>query len=256
MCGTDAPSGSPEWVSVVTAAERPGLWETTAAQNLFAGLWPEYNHHGKHAGAYFAALIPRYAHLQVLVVDDRFGDVIARGRTIPFRWDGGLETLPNGIDALGLAGLRGGGTPTSLSALAAEVVPERQGQGVSSVIIGAMTSLARDNGLDPLVAPVRPSWKDRHPLVPIEQYAAWQREDGLPYDPWLRVHVRLGGQILRSEPRSLEITAPVTDWEQWTGMRFPDDGEYVFPGGLTPLSVRDGIGCYWEPNVWVRHTVN
>jgi len=105
------------------------------------------------------------------------------------------------------------------------------------------------------LAPVRPSWKDRHPLVPIERYAAWRRDDGLPFDPWLRAHVRLGGRVLRSEPRSLEITAPVPDWEQWTGMRFPDDGDFVFPGGLSPLEVRGGVGHYWEPNVWILHRV-
>ena len=36
-------------------------------------------------------------------------------------------------------------------------------------------------------------------------------------------------------------------------MRFPDDGDYVFPGALAPLHVRDGIGLHLEPNVWLRH---
>jgi GNAT superfamily N-acetyltransferase len=251
----DAPAGAPDWMSVFTAAERPELWESTAAEDLFAEVWPEYNNHGDHAGTYFAALVPRYAHLQLLFVDNRSQDVIARGRTIPFRWDGAPETLPAGIDALGLGALEQSAAPTSLSALAAEVVPQMQGRGVSRVVIGAMASVARDNGLAPLVAPVRPSWKHRYPLVPIERYAAWQRDDGLPFDPWLRNHVRLGGQILRSEPRSLEITAQVPAWEQWTGMRFPDDGDYVIPGGLSPLVVRDGVGHYWEPNVWMLHRV-
>jgi hypothetical protein len=40
---------------------------------------------------------------------------------------------------------------------------------------------------------------------------------------------------------------------RWTGMRFPDDGTYVFPGALAPLEVRNGIGRHVEPNVWVRH---
>jgi hypothetical protein len=39
------------------------------------------------------------------------------------------------------------------------------------------------------------------------------------------------------------------------GMRFPDDGEYVFPGGLAPLVVRDSTGVHVEPNVWVLHSV-
>ena len=51
----------------------------------------------------------------------------------------------------------------------------------------------------------------------------------------------------------MEIIHPVGEWERWTGMAFPDDGEYVFPGGLAPLTVSRGIGEYWEPNVWIRH---
>jgi hypothetical protein len=34
---------------------------------------------------------------------------------------------------------------------------------------------------------------------------------------------------------------------------FPEDGAYVFPRGLAPLSVRHEVGLYWEPNVWVLH---
>ncbi len=38
-------------------------------------------------------------------------------------------------------------------------------------------------------------------------------------------------------------------------MRFPEDGQYVFPHGLATLVVRDGIGEHVEPNVWLRHVV-
>ena len=92
-------------------------------------------------------------------------------------------------------------------------------------------------------------------LTPIERYAAWHGDDGLPFDPRLRAHVCLGGVVLRCEARSMEITAPVGDWETRTAMAFPEDGEYVFPRGLAPLSVVGGTGTYWEPNVWVRHEV-
>ncbi len=123
------------------------------------------------------------------------------------------------------------------------------------LIIESMTAVARGAGLAPLVAPVRPSWKDRYPLTPIDRYARWERNDGMPFDPWLRVHVRLGATILRTDTRSLQIEAPVNDWEEWTGIAFPEDGDYVFPAGLAPLSVRDGVGSYWEPNVWMLHRV-
>ena len=53
----------------------------------------------------------------------------------------------------------------------------------------------------------------------------------------------------------MRIEAPVAEWELWTGMTFPDNGDYVFPYGLAPVSVQDGIGSYWEPNVWMLHRV-
>jgi hypothetical protein len=53
----------------------------------------------------------------------------------------------------------------------------------------------------------------------------------------------------------MTMEAPVADWEEWTGMHFPEDGVYVFPGALAPLEVRDGVGLHVEPNVWVVHSV-
>jgi hypothetical protein len=39
--------------------------------------------------------------------------------------------------------------------------------------------LAKRHGLTSLIAPARPSWKERYPLVPIDRYAGWRRSDGL-----------------------------------------------------------------------------
>ena len=124
-------------------------------------------------------------------------------------------------------------------------------------MIEAMAQIAADHGLGDPIAPVRPNEKERYPLTPIERYAFWTRDDGLPFDPWMRVHARLGGEILRPEPRSLYIEGSVGEWEAWTEMVFPESGEYVFPRGLAPLTIdreRD-VGRYWEPNVWMRHRV-
>ncbi|HEV2811460.1 MAG TPA: hypothetical protein VGV93_13810 [Acidimicrobiales bacterium] len=71
----------------------------------------------------------------------------------------------------------------------------------------------------------------------------------------MRVHTRLGAMVLRPEPHSARITGSVEEWEQWTGLPLPDDGDYVFPGGLAPLTVTEGVGRYWEPNVWMLHDV-
>lgn len=247
--------GQPEWLEVVTAAERPELWERARSEVFFDQVWPEYNRHGNNTGRYFGELFPRYANIQILFADRRSEGLVARGRTIPFRWDGTLEDLPNGIDAVGLRAVDERQGPTALSALAAEVDAAYQGFGISSLVIRAMGVVARLAGLAPLVAPVRPSWKSRYPLTSIERYSAWLRDDGLPFDPWMRVHVRAGAKILRPEPRSLQISAPVLDWETWTQMQFPEEGRYIFPDGLAPLTVSAGLGHYWEPNVWLRHDV-
>jgi hypothetical protein len=247
--------GFPEDSSVVayTAQERPELWED--ARSNFGNVWPEYNLHANDSAKYFGSLIPLHAHLQILFFDHATELVVARGRTIPFRWDGSLEDLPTGIDAVGMRAVEDNRPPTALSALAAEVATDRQGEGLSQLLIRAMAEVARQAGLAPLVAPVRPNWKDRYPLIPIENYASWQRDDGLPFDPWLRVHARLGATILRTEPKSMRIEASVEEWEQWTAMTFPEDGDYVFPFGLSPLLVKDDVGYYWEPNVWMQHEV-
>jgi hypothetical protein len=249
MDGLTIPPGSS--VEVFTAEERPDLWQQ--ARPLFGGIWPEYNLHGNHSGKYFGELFPRFARFQVLVYDGAADRVVGRGRAIPFRWDGSLDDLPTGIDAVGLRAVSEHAALTAVSALAAEVERDQQGHGLSRLILQAMAVAARNAGLGPLVAPVRPSRKDQYPLIPIDAYSRWRRADGLPFDPWLRVHARLKATILRTEPHSMEIAAPVADWEQWTGMELPEPGEYVFPGGLAPLAVAGGMGRYWEPNVWMLH---
>jgi GNAT superfamily N-acetyltransferase len=240
-------------VQVVTAQERPDLWQQ--ARTAMRATWPEYNLHGNRTDEYFGQLTTRFAEFQLLLYDASADRVVGRGRTIPLRWDGSMADLPAGIDAAGLRAVTEQAPPTALCALAAEVDSDQQGKGLSRLIIQAMAALARDGGLHSLIAPVRPSLKDRYPLTPVEQYAQWRRGDGLPFDPWMRVHARLGATVLRAEPRSMEFTAPAADWEQWLGMDLPHPGEYVFPGGLAPLTVADGMGRYWEPNVWMLHPV-
>ena len=85
----------------------------------------------------------------------------------------------------------------------------------------------------------------------------WTREDGQPFDPWIRVHVRRGGVIVKPSPHSLRITGTVAEWEAWTEMCFTGDGAYTFPAGLAPVEIdhaRD-LAAYWEPNVWIVHAV-
>jgi hypothetical protein len=120
-----------------------------------------------------------------------------------------------------------------------------------------MSEIARGRGLKSLIAPVRPNEKPAYPLTPIERYIDWTRDDGLPFDAWLRVHARLGAEILKICPRSMTISGTVEQWETWTGMAFPESGDYIVPGALTPVRIdrERNEGRYVEPNVWMRHAI-
>jgi GNAT superfamily N-acetyltransferase len=208
---------------------------------------------------WFWRVKPELPEFQLLFVDQSAGEIVARGRTIPVMWDGLAAGLPAGIDGALEGGFRlreAGGKPNTLCALAAEVRPDRQGTGLSGEVIQAMRRLADRHGLSKgVLAPVRPSWKERYPLTPIDRYAAWLRPDGLPFDPWMRVHERLGGAVLKPEPHSLRITGTVAHWREWVGLEFPESGRYVFPRGLAPVEIdlAEDVGRYWEPNVWMHH---
>jgi hypothetical protein len=122
-------------------------------------------------------------------------------------------------------------------------------------MIEVMRNLALSKRFESLVVPVRPNLKSSYPLAKIDRYVEWKGEGGLPFDPWLRVHARAGGKIVKVCHRAMTITGTVSEWESWTRMRFPDSGQYVVPGALVPVEVdlaRDQ-GNYVEPNVWIHY---
>ena len=214
---------------------------------------PEYNNHGDVLNEYWPRLTETLPEFQFHLVGDD-DEILARARTIPVRWDATTADLPAGIDGAIKRGFDEGGA-NALCALVIMVPRDLQGRGLSATAVEGMASIARRHGLGSLIAPVRPSWKERYPLVAIERYARWRRPDGLLFDPWMRVHERLGADVLKPEPRSLRITGTVAEWEDWTGMTFPDSGDYWFPRGLATVAIdrERGRGSYWEPNVWMRH---
>jgi hypothetical protein len=240
-------------MEVVTVAERPDL--TGSAWALTQDALPEYNNHGDVLNLYWGRLTAERPEFQFHLIGDE-DEILARVRSIPVRWDETVDGLPAGIDGAIARGFDDEGANV-LCALVIMVPRDQRGRGLSRAAVMAMRELAGQHGLRALIAPVRPNWKERYPLTPIEQYAAWRRPDGLLFDPWMRVHERVGGIVLRPEPRSLRITGSVAEWEEWTQMTFPVSGDYWFPGGLATVAIdrEADVGRYWEPNVWMQHAV-
>jgi hypothetical protein len=241
--------------SVHTAAERPDLWERGISSE---SVWPEYNLHGDVLNQWWRYLDEEIPDFQFVLYDKAEDEVVAEGHTGPLWWDGVDETLPGGIDEAIeqiFALVRANKPVNTLCALAAESPREGRARGLAVQILEAMRAIAERQGLKHMVAPVRPSLKERYPMTDIGRYIRWRREDGQLFDPWMRVHERLGARVATPLPKSLQITGSVAEWEGWTQMAFPESGDYVFPEGLAPVRIDRSAdrGAYWEPNVWMVH---
>ena len=231
------------------------LQQLGALRTLSRGSWPEFLIHGE---------MPSWDRIYdeltsyVLLLIDNGGELAGAGFTIPAQWDGTVEGLPDTIEAIVANGLNlWNAAPNTLIAVAALVDNRYRGMHLSSEILKQMKLLAERNSCNDLIVPVRPTWKSRYPLQSIESYAAWRRDDGFLFDPWLRTHERLGATVLACAASTLTVRGSVDAWQQWTGMVFPESGKYIVDGALQPVSinVEDDIGIYDDPNVWMKHKI-
>lgn len=252
--------------------------DSVELDRLIRAGWPEFIFHDEQTDRYQGRVRELFAGWEWLLLDSatdsaidsaidsaeidggetRGGGMVAAGWGVPLRWSGEVDDLPGGYTdslARALRGYDAGEAPDTLAILAAQVRPDRQGTGLAGRLLTRLCDQALGSGLSRVICPVRPTHKSRYPLTPIERYARWTRGDGTPLDPWLRTHVRLGARILAAAPASQTITGTVARWQEWTGLTFPDSGDYVIPDGLSVLHIDSGAdrGSYTEPNVWVRH---
>ena len=246
-----------------TVAEQPAL--ANELQGLIDRVWPAFvieSHWPKdHPLPWdWMGIYARWPDFQFGLFDPDDRRLVVAGNMLALAWDGVAEELPdtgwNWAMWQGQQDQDGGRPAKTACALSITVDPERRGRNLSRIAVRSMYRLAREAGLTRLLAPVRPSWKARYPLIPMADYCRWANPDGLPFDPWLRVHVRLGARIVKPCDRSQPMAAPVADWERWLDLPMPASGEYVAAGLLTPLQVnRDtNAGHCIEPNVWVEHS--
>jgi GNAT superfamily N-acetyltransferase len=220
--------------------------------------WPEFMLHGE--ALHWPMVFAEFPDCQ-LIVRERSGELLGVGQAVPLTWDGTVEHLPADFDAVMTRAAevrRAGEPPTALSALAVLVRRQHRNRGVSEVLLGAMKALGRERGLAHLIVPVRPTWKSRYPLTAMERYVHWKRADGSPFDPWMRIHWRLGAEQQTVIPSSLRVTGTVAQWELWTGLSFPESGRYLVDGALAPITIdwEGDVGLYVDPNVWMTYRLD
>ncbi|MDQ3465984.1 MAG: N-acetyltransferase [Actinomycetota bacterium] len=247
-------------IVVSTLAERPDLrprfFELTEG-------FPAFMYHDPTADLFFDHLDEFTDYCFVAVRQNASNDLVGTACSVPFHQarapDGGLLPLPDGgwddIIRRSAWTRRTGAVPDAVSALEIRLRPDVTGLGLSAVVLAAMRDNAVRRGFTTLVAPVRPTAKHLEPGTPMSDYAFRVRDDGLPADPWLRTHARLGAVIEKVAPASMVITGSLAQWRSWAGQPFDTDGPTIIEGALVPVLVdvaRD-LGVYVEPNVWMRH---
>ncbi len=151
-----------------------------------------------------------------------------------------------------------GRTPDTASAVEIAIGQQYRGSGLSLRMLAALVDAARDAGLTRLVAPVRPNGKHQYPALPMTEYITMVRADGLPTDPWLRVHVRAGGRIRQVAAASMVMPGSLAQWREWTGLPFDRTSDVVVPEALVPVhcDAEHDHAVYVEPNIWVEHTLS
>ncbi|HMB25287.1 MAG TPA: hypothetical protein VKP08_20735, partial [Anaerolineales bacterium] len=181
------------------------------------------------------------------------------GNSLPFRWDRPLEDLPEGgwdwVFLKAIEDHKNGVTPNIQSAIQVAIHPDYKNLGLSTKMVQAMRAIGETKGYKYLVAPVRPIQKCRYPLISIDDYICWKNREGLPFDGWLRVHARLGASVIKPCHQAMTICGTCAEWEEWTGIQFPQSGQYVLFDALNPIEINreKDEGIYIEPNVWTVH---
>lgn len=243
---------------LVSFTERPDIVD--AALSFNTTVWPEFMLQDPVVDEHWHLLWESFADLQLTLLDDN-GEIAATTNTAPLAWDGTDAGLPHGWDAQlqkSAADHAADLPPNTLGALQIVVDPKRRGAGLAGVMLEAMRAMARVRGYGAVIACVRPTDKHRYPLAPIDRYARWVRSDGEPFDAWIRLHVRLGGRIVRGVERSMTMRGTIAEWESWTGMAFPDTGPYIVPLAIAPVHIdrEADVGAYHDPNVWIIHALS
>ena len=242
---------------LVTTTKRPDL--IRAGDNIVEAVWPEFILHDAVANKWFFQLYDDFPEFQYWLLDGE--EIVGIGNSIPLFWKDKLENLPEeGWDWAienGFKDKEKNLHTNLLCALSITINPKYQGKGISTEMVKAMVQIGKKYNLESLIIPVRPTLKKDYPLIPMKKYILWKRKDGQLFDPWLRVHEKLGGGIIKVCSKAMRISGTISDWESWTGIKFPEKGKYIIPGALKPVEfdIKKDIGIYIEPNVWVEHKI-
>ena len=153
--------------------------------------------------------------------------------------------------------------PNALSGLAVIVANKYRDAGIADALLIYFKTLAKKHNLKAVVVPLRPTLKYKYPHVSFSDYYKWtqgkshqsgfvwggekdmRNEKPLPFDPWLRKHIRMGARAIKLAPTSFSVEGTADKWQDWLGDKIALD-KVIGENGEAHLIGEKLDGFLWE----------
>jgi ribosomal protein S18 acetylase RimI-like enzyme len=193
------------------------------------------------------------------------GDVVAMISTNRINWDGSIASLSTWDYVAGGSISLGDFSNTyipdgnTLNIMSISVAPEMQGKGLATILFREIIDMAEYFGVEHLICSFRPSGYGKYKLesgpISIAEYCRLTKEDGLPWDSWLRIATRYGMVPLRIENAAITVEVAKSQFEEYrkTFNKYKwsinNEGKWEC-GEAGTWTINGDKAIYSEPNLW------
>jgi hypothetical protein len=156
-------------LSVTVERTNARQWSDEQLADLFSEGFPAFITADMLAKQYIGRVRELFPEWNLTLVDAQ-DNPVAGGWGIPVRWDGTIANLPAGYTAATVRAVEEreqGVEADSLVICGAVVAGRLTGRGLAGKVLAALRDAAVEAGLTRVIAPVRPTLKQRYPLTPI-----------------------------------------------------------------------------------------
>ncbi len=205
--------------------------------------------------------------LQVIVIvnnnSSNSSELIAHGIMTDIFWNQSYSGLPDGWQGAVRKSYENTiqkSNKNTLVGLFVRVEKKFQQHGWAEKIICIMKELVRKDGYKSLIIPLRLPKRYELPYakMPYAKFIALKRKDGQYLDYWLRLHTRLGGDVIGVSPNSHQHAMNLTDFKmQFNTKKIIFNGYYLSERqGLWYMVYVDkkrNLALINQECAWIRH---